>query len=236
MRTIKESILSSTNTGKEGKIKEWCEKNIGSQRSYVINNGLIERANDWLPISVITDEDIPSYIKFGYLNGDFYIGKSINSMSKEQLPNSMNRLVLRSDTDILEPVEVNTRNGLFIIMNRSKEAFKNGIKKLKINITEPTNSDYYANNKEVNFTETKLRYKDLKNIEIIGDNIKVYFDYTPAARKLKTLYKHTYSGNIDAFLDNELPNFKKCCNMIHSDNYTFEKYDWGWVSYHTPRR
>lgn len=245
MITLKESILSSTRTGKDALINEWCEKHI-SCRNYKINsNGEIEDSNErGISINFHQDKPIPSYIRFGKIEGDFYIGNEINSLSKEQFPKSMNTLVLKGDIESLELKisEINTIFGLRCISNSTQKhsKFKKGVKKVKLFVNSNDFSDIYS--KEINLEETGIKLKDLKNIEVIGNNVDIMLQYTPASRSLKKLYKEYkekyVNKNVDytkLFIENELPNFKDCTNYIVIDNYTFKKIDDVWIDMYSRR-
>ena len=67
MKTLKESILSSTNTGKEGKIKEWCKKYEPFYGDYVITKDLKiapESKDLNLTLDFLFYDELPGYIKF----------------------------------------------------------------------------------------------------------------------------------------------------------------------------
>lgn len=246
MRTLKESILSSTNTGKEGKIKEWCEKHLSSYNYKINSKGEIEDTNEHgISINFHQDKPIPSYIRFGKIEGDFYIGNEINSLSKEQFPKSMNTLALKGNIDSLELKisEINTMYGIRCLSSsvQGYSKFKKGVKKIKIFVNSNKRSFIYS--KDIDLEETDIKLKDLKNIEVIGNDVNIMIQNTPASRSLKKLYKmykekyvQEKIDYIKLFIENELPNFKDCSNYISIDNYTFKKFDDGiWTEMYTRR-
>lgn len=248
MITLKESILSSTRTGKDSLIKEWCEKHLSSNNYKINSKGEIEDTNEHgLSINFHQDKPIPSYIRFGKIEGDFYIGNEINSLSKEQFPKSMNTLVLKGNVESLELKisEINTMYGIRCLFSsvQGHSKFKKGVKKVKIFVNSNSYSNIYS--KDIDLEETSIKLKDLKNIEVIGNNVNIMIQNTPASRSLKKLYKEykeKYLNNEDKidytklFIENELPNFKDCSNYISIDNYTFKKFDDGtWIDMYSRR-
>ena len=104
MKTLKESILSSTKTGKNSLIKQWCEKYLqywspldGDAAKYLITkDGKIttppESSN--LTVSDTLKEKAPSYIKFDEIKDSFYIATEISFFKQEQLPPYMRKLFI----------------------------------------------------------------------------------------------------------------------------------------------
>lgn len=246
MITLKESILSSTRTGKDSLIKEWCEKHLSSNNYKINSKGEIEDTYE-CGISIIFHQDkpIPSYIRFGKIEGDFYIGNEINSLSKEQFPKSMNTLVLKCDIESLElkVSEINTMYGIRCLSStvQNFKLFKKGVKKVKVFVNANNFHDIYS--KDINLEETYIKLKDLKNIEVVGNNVSIMLQYTPASKSLKKLYKEykeKYAQEsvdyIKLFIENELPNLKDSINYIVIDNYIFKKFDDGtWIEMYSRR-
>lgn len=71
MKTIKESILNSTKAGRNGLIDSWLKNNVKIEGSYIINNnGEIDvEGNITLKEGL---KEIPDYIQFGAVTGNFY--------------------------------------------------------------------------------------------------------------------------------------------------------------------
>ena len=78
MKSLYESILSSTNAGRESLIRAWLdEHNI---KNYTINNKGEIDINGRVDLRVYDFEMFPSYIQFGTVKGDFYWNDKIASL------------------------------------------------------------------------------------------------------------------------------------------------------------
>ena len=78
MKSLYESILSSTNAGKASLIRAWLdEHNI---KNYTINDKCEIDVNGRVDLRVYDFEAFPSYIQFGTVKGDFYCHKTIASL------------------------------------------------------------------------------------------------------------------------------------------------------------
>ena len=78
MKSLYESILSSTNAGKASLIRAWLdEHNI---KNYTINSKGEIDVNGRVDLRVYDFEAFPSYIQFGTVKGDFYWHDKIASL------------------------------------------------------------------------------------------------------------------------------------------------------------
>jgi hypothetical protein len=181
MKTIYESILSSTKTGKTAitkeKIEKWIDANIPYlKNAYEINNDLQICSNCLIRIPEGLTE-IPKYIKFGDVN-DIALNCDVNILTKEQFPTSMNTFLISGRAnnviDIKFPLKINNRFSFSAFPHLVKE-----IKNLEVEFPDTTSKHF----KIIDLDTTNIEIKDIKNIN--AKNItNLYIKDTPAAKKI----------------------------------------------------
>lgn len=179
MKTLYESILSSTNTGKTAinreKIEKWIDTNIPYlKNAYEINKDLQICSKHFISIPEGLTE-IPKYIKFGDIN-ELVLNCDINILTKEQFPTSMNHFSISGRAnniiDINFPLKINTRLSFSAFPQLVKE-----IKNLEVEFPDTTNKHF------IDLDNTNIEIKDIKNIN--AKNItNLYIRDTPAAKKI----------------------------------------------------
>lgn len=197
MKTLKESILGSTNTGKKNflrdKIEQWCEKHLLIYKTAIrqkikINNNLeIEDANNYgIDISASRNKaseqikEFPDYIKFGKIKGPFYIGNEINLLSQEQLPKSTYKYYIYTDDIKLKNITLKTEKGIDFLLDGNRDL---EIEKLNIIIDDNESNSIFE--PSISAENTSLKIKDLKNINIEGQIGYMYLEKTPASQQIK---------------------------------------------------
>ena len=91
MKSLYESILSSTKTGKTvftEKMKEWARENIATE--FCLTPNISSALNSDLRLKSDVKE-IPEYVKFDYVN-HFFINNLINEITEKQFPKEINIL------------------------------------------------------------------------------------------------------------------------------------------------
>lgn len=181
MKTLKESILSSTKTGKSAinreKIEKWIDDNIPYlKNAYEINNDLQICSNYFIRIPEGLTE-IPKYIKFGDVN-EIALNCDVNILTKEQFPTSMNSFLISGRAnniiDIKFPLKINNRFLFSAFPHLVKE-----IKNLEVEFPDATSKHF----KIIDLDTTNIEIKDIKNIN--AKNIThLYIKDTPAAKKI----------------------------------------------------
>jgi hypothetical protein len=214
MKTLKESILSSTKTGKEGisdLIEKWCKKHIEFSKdtySFTKDNKIVNK--DIYDI-IVTDinENIPHYINFGKLRGNFILhDEAINYFNQEQLPEESYAfyIYINNDIEITKSFKYNVKNGFQISNEYSRKNIKNGIKIIEpIEINFP-NKDYTY----IKIENTKIDISSIQNIK--SNNKSLFISGTSAAltlsHKVRMLEK-----NKDAFYKYMNETFKNMPNL-----------------------
>ena len=88
MKSLYESILSSTKTGKTvftEKMKEWARENIATE--FCLTPNISSALNSDLRLKSDVKE-IPEYVKFDYVN-HFFINNLINEITEKQFPKEL---------------------------------------------------------------------------------------------------------------------------------------------------
>lgn len=179
MRTLKESILSSTKTGKTAitkeKIEKWMDANIPYlKNAYEINNDLqicSKKSIIKIPEGIT---EIPKYIKFGDVD-ELALNCDVNILTKEQFPTSMNTFLISGRAnnviDIKFPLKINNRFSFSAFPHLVKE-----IKNLEVEFPEVSSNI-------IDLSTTNIDIKDINNINS-KNLIQLYITDTPAAKKI----------------------------------------------------
>jgi hypothetical protein len=179
MRTLKESILSSTKTGKTAitkeKIEKWMDVNIPYlKNAYEVNNDLqicSKKSIIRIPEGLT---EIPNYIKFGNVD-ELCINCDVNILTKEQFPTSMNTFLISGRAnnviDIKFPLKINNRFSFSAFPHLVKE-----IKNLEVEFPELSSNI-------IDLSTTNIDIKDINNINS-KNLIQLYITDTPAAKKI----------------------------------------------------
>lgn len=186
MITLKESILSSTKTGKEGisdLIEKWCKKHIAYSKDTYLSTKDNKIVNKHIYDIVVIDinENVPHYINFGKLKGGFVLhDEAINYFNQEQLPKESYafHIYINNDIEITKSFKYNVERGFQIANEYSRKTVKNGIKIIEpIEINFP-NKDYTY----IKMENTKIDISSIQNIK--SNNKSLFILGTPAALTL----------------------------------------------------
>lgn len=202
MKTLYESILGSTKSGKNQLIKEWCEENISS--GYIINDdGKIVPHYPDNPIILKNwnGKPVPSYIKFGdFGTGSFISACSLNGLKSEQLPDNCSTILISGKIGTIPSRRIKAQFGLSLSDFHQKLT---NIEKLEI---ECSSSNFRKPIIDLSLSNVKL--SDVLNITVIGDIQKIDIVKTPAAKELLKIFKKEESkSEIDfnrGFISKEL--------------------------------
>jgi hypothetical protein len=179
MKTLYESILSSTKTGKTAitkeKIEKWMDANIPYlKNAYEINNDLqicSKKSIIRIPEGIT---EIPKYIKFGDVD-ELALNCDVNILTKEQFPTSMNTFLISGRAnnviDIKFPLKINNRFSFSAFPHLVKE-----IKNLEVEFPELSSNI-------IDLSTTNIDIKDINNINS-KNLIQLYITDTPAAKKI----------------------------------------------------
>lgn len=211
MKTLYESILGSTKSGKIQLIKDWCEENIAAAYTYVINaDGKIIPEYPGNPINLKNwnGKSIPSYIKFGdFGKGNFFVNGALNELKSEQLPDNCAILYINGDIGTIPTRRIKAQFGFSI------NGFQH--KLTNIEILEIECSTKNKRKPIIDLSYTKVNLDDVLNITVIGDVYTLKIQKTPAAKELLKIFKKQeknsepdlYRGFISKELNEMFKNF-----------------------------
>lgn len=170
MKTLYESILSSTNSGKNNVIEKWCEDHIfdfKKGRFSISKDGRIDYYNTaGMPlyfVNIKSKEDFPEYIKFGDMSfTEFHVSEEGKFMTREQYPINCNKISFgkRIDSDNLDFLKKQR-----IVITANHLELGDGVKGIK-SIFWTSNYDDISI--KCKFSDFPL--KDFKNVHLISTN------------------------------------------------------------------
>lgn len=104
MKTIYESILKSTGSGKDLLIKSWIDKNLNIHpKFYKIENGRIQFTIG--TVLVYLPEETPDYIKFNSIH-ELVTDENIATLTKDQLPSHIEKIYISNKKSVLPECEL----------------------------------------------------------------------------------------------------------------------------------
>ncbi len=239
MKTLKESILSSTKTGSTGIIKNWCDKYIGEGRYTLTTDNKVAGEKNFGGLYIfperIGDELIPEYIKFAegisYL---FMPSHAINNLKKDQLPKEVGSLSIKMTDTHLKSFEISVKTSFSISKHNSKHD-----KTLKsfddIYINFLPEKDYIETNIALNDSEFDVNNLKKLHITTQKNNPKLFLYGSQAAKKINKEYlkicRETKNDlgylnrnkRFSDYINNLLSNAKDLKDIYIKDNLFFYK-------------
>lgn len=192
MRTLYESILGSTKSGKFQMIKDWCDENItcigmpgdDSNPYKLDNDGKIIPSYPGNPINLKywNGKSIPSYIKFGdFGKGNFFSDTALTELKNEQLPENCSVIYISGKIGTVPSRRIKAQFGLSL--NEYPQ---------KLNKIEPFEIECSSLNGRkpvINISLSNVKLSDVLNITVIGDIYRLDISNTPAAKELLKIFK-----------------------------------------------
>ena len=176
MKTLKESILSSTKTGKENiieRVKEWANKNL--RGSFICDLKISSVIDGYIHVNELVRE-IPDYINFDYVY-EFNINHHINDITEKQFPNEISILHFWGDC-----AEINCPFTLKVDKKISCCGYQHLLKKIKHFDIEFKKSNDKMNG-ELDLDGTGLKLEEIQKITAKNINTLKIKD-TPSARTI----------------------------------------------------
>lgn len=204
MKTLYESILGSTKSGKMQVIKDWCEENIAAPYTYIITSD--EKIIPGYPGNPINlknwnGKPIPSCIKFGnFGKGNFFPEDALSELKSEQLPDNCSIFYISGKIGTIPPLRIKAQFGFSIndFCNKLTNIEKLEIECSSLNGRKPI----------IDLSYTNVKLSDVMNIYVIGDIYKLNITKTPAAKELLKIFnKQEKISEIDlnrGFISKEL--------------------------------
>lgn len=215
MKSLYESILGSTKSGKMQIIKDWCEENIstiisGDSKYEIDNDGKIipNYRGGSISLSNWNGKPIPSVIKFGdFGKGSFFSDIALTGLKNEQLPDNCSTFYISGKIETIPSRKIKTQFG--ISLNEYPIRLK------KIENLEIECSTLNGRRPIIDLSYSSITLKDVLNITVIGDIYKLNIAATPAAKELLKIFKKcekksdpdTFRGIISSELEELFKNF-----------------------------
>ena len=192
MKTLYESILGSTKSGKIQMIKDWCEENLTSislpgdnSLPYKLdNNDKIIPSYPGNPINLKywNDKPIPSYIKFGdFGKGNFFSDTALSELKNEQLPENCSVIYISGKIGTIPSLKIKAQFGLSL--NEYPQMLN------KIEPFEIECSSLNGRKPVIDISLSNVKLNDVLNITVIGDIYNLKISKTPAAKELLKIFK-----------------------------------------------
>lgn len=192
MKSLYESILGSTKSGKIQMIKDWCDENItcigmpgdDSNPYKIDDDGKIIPSYPGNPINLKywNGKSIPSCIKFGdFGRGSFFSADALNELKSEQLPDNCSVFYISGKIGTIPSRRIKAQFGIDI--NEYHQKLTN-IEKLEIECSSKNNRK-----PTVDIAYTNVKLNDVLNITVIGDIYRLDISNTPAAKELLKIFK-----------------------------------------------
>jgi hypothetical protein len=192
MKSLYESILGSTKSGKIQMIKDWCDENItcigmpgdGSNHYKIDDDGKIIPSYPGNPINLKywNGKSIPSYIKFGdFGRGNFFSADALNELKSEQLPDNCSVFYISGKIGTIPSRRIKAQFGLSLNEYPQK---LNKIEEFEIEC-----SSLNGRKPIIDISLSNVKLSDVLNITVIGDIYNLKISKTPAAKELLKIFK-----------------------------------------------
>jgi hypothetical protein len=210
MKTLYESILGSTQSGKDKIIREKIQKWIDSvsqdknnhlfgyncKNKFTINADLTVSYSGDLYLDVYTKDgryeeitQIPEYINFNKIQGNFQIKLyTINTMKNSQFPKEIGGILyIKGDREVIKDLYIKAHDIVF-----ANNSFFSKIENVKVEL---------GDGGTINFNNSKITIEEFKNIEFVNDNLEsIECSYTPMGDTiLRTRNKFFKNEDMEGF-------------------------------------
>jgi hypothetical protein len=192
MKSLYESILGSTKSGKIQLIKDWCEENLTSislpgdnSVPYKLDsNDRIIPSYPGNPINLKYwgGRSIPSCVKFGdFGKGNFFSDTALTELKNEQLPENCSVIYISGKIGTIPSRRIKAQFGLSLNEYPQK---LNKIEEFEIEC-----SSLNGRKPVIDISLSNVKLSDVLNITVIGDIYRLDISNTPAAKELLKIFK-----------------------------------------------
>ena len=189
MKTLYESILGSTKSGKIQITKDWCEENLlGTSFMsplYIINDeGKIVPGypGNSINLKYWNGKPIPECVKFGdFGKGNFFSFTTLTELKNEQLPENCSAFYISGKIGTIPSRRIKAQFGLSLNEYPQK---LNKIEEFEIEC-----SSLNGRKPVIDISYSNVKLSDVLNITVIGDIYNLKISKTPAAKELLKIFK-----------------------------------------------
>ena len=179
MKTLYESILSSTKSGAATILEQWCKENLDNEdiwhsNEYEIKNGVIHIKRNALFLDLVK-EKVPSCVQFEKdTKIDIYSAQSLPFFEPKQLPEKLNSLYFDGSIETLPSLDMDLYS---LVLSGNESNFKH---------IKPSTFVIYENGK-IDFRRSKIETSELQNLTIkskVNNYVLIQLQGTPAGRDI----------------------------------------------------
>lgn len=232
MKSLYESILSSTQSGKDSLIKKWIFDNLLNHEMHTYNMNSVDELFDITPDGISTKRksnmcvdidfnvkgEIPKEIKFNQIYDCFAFGKKKN-ITVKQLPKYAHKLYINGEIGTIPSFKMEVSNALEIYGNST---LLSNIEPIELNFVEckkfaPWDDRY------IKLDNTHIKKKDMDNIKCTGasvvrlsiKNTNMQSEILKSIRNIKKgKHRGEYEDEINAYLTEYFKNFPECKSVF----------------------
>ena len=227
MKTLYESILSSTKSGKLAFIKKWIYDNLFSLDTMHVTLEDVDKFFDIGPNGEISSKsnmgvdldmvkNLPKEVKFKNIQTTFCFGKNKDYVRPEIFPKYANKIYVDGSIGTIPSFKMDITCAL-VVENNGYQL--NHIEPIELHFVPNIKSGEVWADRYLGFANTKIKKEDLDNIKCTGESITgMILDNTPIERELTKEIKRirkerkitgNFRDELDAYLDNYFNNFRK---------------------------
>lgn len=192
MKTLYESILSSTRSGAIEMIKKWCEDKLNIWRGPGLmksNDFVIQKDGKITNVPNLNidlrwvKEKVPDYIKFDEITENFYSSNALKYMTQNQLPPKVKLLYISGQLGTIPSFKMECTQGLDI------SDYPQDLKHIDPIYLECHSTNGATKKPSIDLRLSQIGLEDLKNIHITGDIYDLNIRRTPAAKELHKMMR-----------------------------------------------
>ena len=229
MKSLYETILASTQSGKAAFVKKWIFDNLFNHEIHTWNMSAVDEFFDITPDGISTRKDknmgvdvdhnvkgeIPKEIKFNQIYTGFTFGRKKN-ISVKQLPKYAHKLYINGEIGTIPSFKMELSCALEI---EGSSTILSKIEPIELKFVECKRTGKLWQDRYIKLDNTHITKKDLDNIKCTGASIEsmsiVNTDMQSEILKNIRLIKKgkrkgEYENEISAYLDEYFKNFQEC--------------------------
>lgn len=229
MKSLYESILASTQSGKVAFVKKWIFDNLFNHEMHTFNPSVVDEYYDISPNGISTKQqsnigvdvdqnvkgEIPKEIKFNQIYDGFTFGRKKN-ITVKQLPKYVHKLYINGEIGTIPSFKMELSSALEI---DGSSTILEHIEPIELKFVEYKKTGKMWDDRYIKLDNTHIKKKDMDNIKCTGASIKSISIVNTSMQSeiLKTIRtikkgkrKGEYENEISAYLTEYFKNFPEC--------------------------
>ena len=229
MKSLYESILASTQSGKVAFIKKWIFDNLFNHEIHTYNMSAVDEFFDITPDGISTKQninmgvdvdhnvkgEIPKEIKFNQIHSGFTFGRNKN-ITVKQLPKYAHKLYINGEIGTIPSFKMELSCALEI---EGSSTLLSKIEPIELKFVECKKTGKIWQDRYIKLDNTRITKKDLDNIKCTGESITalsivntgVQSEILKSIRTIKKgKRKGEYENEVSDYLSEYFKNFPEC--------------------------